>query len=187
MFFIKDNGFEINEAIRDQQVRLIDEDGAQLGIFSAKDAQKMAFAKNLDLVKIAPQATPPVCRIMDYRKFVYEQGKREKEAKKRQKVVEVKVIKLSIRIEDNDFNTKSSHANKFLEGGDKVKVELRFRGREITRPELGMDLINRFIEACSANGSAPKPAKIEGRSLVVMIEPKPASGNKNAAENKKEI
>ena len=114
MFFIKDNGFEVNEAIRDPQIRLIDDDGSQLGIFSAKDAQKMAIAKGLDLVKIAPQATPPVCRIMDYRKYVFEQSKREKEARKKQKTISVKEVQLSIRIENNDFNTKVNHAIRFL-------------------------------------------------------------------------
>jgi len=175
VFFIKDNGFEVNEAIRDPQIRLIDDDGSQLGIFSAKDAQKMAIAKGLDLVKIAPQATPPVCRIMDYRKYVFEQSKREKEARKKQKTISVKEVQLSIRIENNDFNTKVNHALRFLKSGDKVKVVLRFRGREITRPELGTELMTRFAEACAEVGVSPKPSKIEGRSLVMMLEPKPAA------------
>lgn len=127
------------------------------------------------MVKIAPNATPPVCKIMDYSKFVFEQAKKEKEAKKKQKVISVKEIQLSIRIEQNDFNTKANHAIKFLSGGDKVKVVLRFRGREITRPELGKEIMDKFLETCSEVGTSAKPPKIEGRSLVMILEPKPVT------------
>ena len=121
----------INEQIRDKEIRLIGENGEQLGIMSSRDAMKMAIEAELDLVKIAPTAKPPVCKIIDYRKYRYEQAKREKEAKKKQKVTEVKEIRLSPNIDDNDLNTKANQAKKFLEKGDKVKVTLRFRGREM--------------------------------------------------------
>ena len=127
----------INEEIRDKEVRVIDTDGSQLGIMSARDAYKIALEKNLDLVKIAPQATPPVCRIIDYGKYRFEQSKREKEARKNQKTIDIKEIRLSLNIDVNDFNTKVKQAIKFLEGGDKVKVSIRFRGREMAHPELG--------------------------------------------------
>ena len=127
----------INEEIRDKEVRVIDTDGSQLGIMSARDAYKIALEKNLDLVKIAPQATPPVCRIIDYGKYRFEQSKREKEARKNQKTIDIKEIRLSLNIDVNDFNTKVKQAIKFLEGGDKVKVSIRFRGRRNGPPGTG--------------------------------------------------
>lgn len=175
MFYIKENGLELNEEIRDQQIRLIDDDGSQLGIYSAKDAQKLAVQKGLDLVKIAPKATPPVCKIMDYKKYLYEQAKKEKEAKKRQKVIEVKEIQLTIRIEENDLKTKVNHATRFLKNGDKVKVVLKFRGREMSRPELGYELLDKFTELCSEYGTVGKKGKMEGRNITMIIEPKPVS------------
>ncbi len=165
---------QLNEDIRDPQVRLIGADGAQLGIYSSKDALEMANGKGLDLVKIAPMATPPVCKIMDYSKYCFEQAKREKEAKKNQKVISVKEIQLSIRIETNDFNTKLNHALRFLKGGDKVKVSLRFRGREITRPELGLEMMQRFADGCKELANIEKPAKVDGRNIIMVLAPKTA-------------
>ncbi len=172
MFFIKSNGIQLNEDIRDNQVRLIGSDGVQLGIYSAKDALSLANGKGLDLVKIAPMANPPVCKIMDYSKYCFEQAKREKEAKKNQKTFSVKEIQLSIRIETNDFNTKLNHALKFLKGGDKVKVSLRFRGREITRPELGLEMMKRFSDGCEELAVIEKQAKLDGRNIIMVLAPK---------------
>ncbi len=165
---------QINEEIRDKEIRVIDVDGSQLGIMSAKDAQKVAYSKDLDLVKIAPQATPPVCRIMDYGKYRFEQAKREKEAKKNQKVISIKEIRLSLNIDTNDFNTKANHAKEFLKDGDKVKVTLKFRGREMAHPEMGGTIMERFATACSEFGSVDKAPKLEGRSMTMMITAKPA-------------
>jgi len=173
-FAISNKELLINEEIRDKEVRVIDADGSQLGIISSKEALRIAAEKNLDLVKIAPQATPPVCRIMDYGKFRFEQAKRDKEAKKKQKVIEIKEIRLSVKIDTNDFNTKASHANKFLQDGDKVKVTVRFRGREMAHSEIGENLIKRFAEACSELGAVEKAPKFEGRNLAMFIAPKPA-------------
>ena len=139
---------QINEQIRDREVRVISSTGEQLGIMSAKDALKKAEEKNLDLVKIAPTAKPPVCKIMDYGKYRFEQAKREKEARKNQKVVEIKEIRLSLNIDTHDFQTKVNHAEKFLKAGNKVKVSIRFRGREMAHPELGLTSMEKFAEAC---------------------------------------
>ena len=163
----------INEEIRDKEIRLIGPDGEQLGIMSTKDALKISAEKDLDLVKIAPQAQPPVCRIMDYGKYRFEQTKREKEAKKNQKVIDVKEIRLSLNIDTNDFNTKVNHAVKFLKAGNKVKVSLRFRGREMAHTELGKASIVRFAEACSEYGVVAKEPKLEGRSIVLFLSAKP--------------
>lgn len=172
MLVISNKELQINEEIRDKEIRVIDVDGNQLGILSAKEAQKIAFEKNLDLVKIAPQATPPVCRIMDYGKYCFEQTKREKEARKNQKVVDVKEIRMFSTIDTHDFETKVNQASKFLKSGDKLKVSVRFRRRAIAHPELGMELMDRFKEACSEVGTVEKPAKMEGRSLVMFVSPK---------------
>ena len=168
------NELQINEEIRDKEIRVIDVDGAQLGIMSAKDAQKIAFEKNLDLVKIAPQATPPVCKIMDYGKYCFEQTKREKEARKNQKVVDIKEIRMFSTIDTHDFNTKVNQAVKFLKSGDKLKVSVRFCKRAIAHPQLGEELLQRFKEACSEAGVVEKPIKMEGRSLVMFVSPKPS-------------
>lgn len=172
MLTISNKELQINEEIRDKELRVIDADGSQLGILSATEAQKIAFDKNLDLVKIAPQATPPVCRIMDYGKYCFEQAKREKEARKNQKVVDIKEIRMFSNIDTNDFNTKVSQAYKFLKSGDKVKASVRFRKRAIAHPELGNELLDRFKEACLEVGVVEKPAKMEGRSLVMFVSPK---------------
>lgn len=163
---------QINEDIRDKEVRLIDADGNQVGIVPIAKALDAAAAKNLDLVKIAPQATPPVCRIMDYGKFCFEQTKREKEAKKNQKVVSIKEIRMFSTIDTHDFETKVNQAEKFLKSGDKLKVSIRFRKRAIAHPQLGEELLERFKEAVSSVGTVEKPAKMEGRSLVMFVSPK---------------
>jgi len=163
---------QINEEIRDKEVRLIDAEGEQLGVVSGKDAQQMAIDKNLDLVKIAPTAKPPVCRIMDYGKYKYEQAKREKEAKKNQKVVNVKEIRLSPNIEEHDMQVKANQAIKFLKAGDKVKVTLRFRGRQLANIGLGQRVMDAFKEMLSEAGNVEKAAKMEGRQLIMFIAPK---------------
>lgn len=174
---MKDNKeLQINEEIRDKELRLVGPDGEQLGIMSASEALALAEEKDLDLVKIAPMATPPVCKIMDYGKFCFEKAKREKEARKNQKVVEVKEIRMFSTIDTNDFNTKVNQAIKFLKSGDKIKVSVRFRKRAIAHPHLGEELLERFKEACSEAGTVDKPAKMEGRSIVMFVVPK---NNKN--------
>ena len=148
------------------------DDGEQLGIMSAAEALKIAESRNLDLVKIAPNAVPPVCKIMDYGKFKFEQAKREKEAKKKQKVMDIKEVRLSLNIDTGDFNTKVNHALRFLKDGDKVKVSIRFRGREMAHTEYGTTIMQRFAEACSETGSVEKPAKLEGRQMLMFLVPK---------------
>ncbi|MBR1561570.1 MAG: translation initiation factor IF-3 [Ruminococcus sp.] len=164
---------ELNEDIRDKQLRVIGVDGEQLGIMSADEALKIAYEKDLDLVKIAPQATPPVCRIMDYGKYIFEQTKREKEAKKNQKIIDIKEIRMSSTIDTHDFNVKVNQAVKFLNGGDKLKVSVRFRKRTVAHPQFGEELLGKFKEAISEVGVVDKPSKMEGRSLVMFVSPKP--------------
>ena len=161
---------EINEEIRDKEISVIGADGSQMGIMSAEQALKLAEEANMDLVKIAPTAVPPVCRVMDYGKYRFEQQKKEKENKKNQKVVETKEVRLSINIDTNDFNTKVNQANKFLKSGDKVKVSIRFRGREMAHSKLGLDVMQRFGEAI-VGGTIEKPAKLEGRNMLMFIAP----------------
>ena len=162
---------QINEEIRDKEVRLIDAGGEQLGIMSAQKALDIAVERGMDLVKIAPQAQPPVCRIMDYGKFRFEQAKREKEARKNQRVMEIKEIRLSPGIDVNDLNVKVGHARRFLKGGDKVKVSVRFRGREVTHSSIGLDLLKRFAEQCSEFGTIEKQPKLEGRHMHMFLAP----------------
>ena len=163
----------INEEIRDREIRVIDADGSQLGIMLTREALKIAVEKNLDLVKIAPQATPPVCRIMDYGKYRFELAKKEKEARKNQKIVEVKEIRMSLNIDTHDLETKIGHALQFLKDGDKVKVTVRFRGREMAHTELGGHLLARFADACAESASLEKQPKLEGRSISLFLAPKP--------------
>lgn len=163
---------QINEEIRDKELRVIDVDGTQLGILSAEEALELAYQKDLDLVKIAPQAAPPVCRIMDYGKFCFEQTKREKEARKNQKVIDIKEVRMSSTIDTHDFNTKVNQAVKFLNGGDKLKVSVRFRKRTVAHPQFGEELLAKFKEAVSEVGVVDKPTKMEGRSLVMFVSPK---------------
>ncbi len=171
-FVISKQENQINEEIRDSEVRVIGNDGSQLGIMSAEQALELAIKEDLDLVKIAPQAQPPVCKIMDYGKFKFEQAKREKEARKNQRVIEVKEVRLSLNIDTHDFNTKLNNAIKFIKHGDKVKVSIRFRGREMGHSEFGYDIMNRFSEACEEYATISKPAKLEGRSMVMFLAPK---------------
>lgn len=162
----------INEQIREKEVRVISEDNEQLGVLSIQDARKLAEEKELDLILIAPNATPPVCRIMDYGKFRYEQTRRERDAKKKQKVVEVKEIRFSPNIDTNDLNTKSNNARKFLEKGNRVKVTLRFRGREMAHINATKHVLDEFAETLQDIASVDKPAKMEGRSMSIVLAPK---------------
>ena len=162
---------EINEQIRDKEIRLIGADGAQMGIMSPRDALKMAIDKDLDLVKVAPQAKPPVCKILDYGKYRFEMQKKEKEAKKNQKVIELKEIRLSLNIDTNDFNTKVNQAAKFLQQGHKVKVSIRFRGREMAHTSLGIDVEQRFAQALEGKAVVDKQPKLEGRSMIMFLAP----------------
>ena len=162
----------INEQIRDKEVRVIGEDGQQLGIMSSREAQALADEAGLDLIKIAPTAKPPVCRIADYGKFRYEQARKEKEAKKKQKVIEVKEIRLSPNIDTNDLNTKSNAARKFLTKGDKVKVSLRFRGREMAHMNTSKHILDDFAESLSDIAVIDKAPKVEGRSMTMYLTEK---------------
>lgn len=162
----------INEQIRDKEVRVIGEDGEQLGIMSAKDAMKLAREAELDLVKIAPTAKPPVCKIVDYGKYRYEQMRKEKEAKKKQKTIDIKEVRFSPNIDTNDLNTKINQARKFLSKGDKVKVSIRFRGRELAHTEIGIDILNNFVAQLEDVAVVEKPAKVEGRSMVMFLAEK---------------
>ena len=162
---------QINDEIRAKEVRLVGADGEQLGILSIENAQKAAYDKGLDLVLMAPQATPPVCRIMDYGKYRFERDKKEKEARKKQQTIEVKEIQLSCRIDTHDFETKVNHARKFLTAGNKVKVILRFKGREMSHQELGREMLSRFEEACQDLGTVDKKPSLEGRFMSMMVNP----------------
>lgn len=164
----------MNEEITDKEVRVIGEGGEQLGIMSAKQALDIAISKDLDLVKIAPQATPPVCKIMDYGKYKFEQAKREREARKNQKVADIKEVRLSLNIDKHDFETKAGHAKKFLTGGDKVKVSIRFRGREMGHPEIGNKIMKDFADLLSECGVIERPPKMDGRQMLMFLAPKPA-------------
>ena len=163
---------QLNEDIRDSEIRLIGSTGEQLGIMSAAQAQRIADEQGLDLVKISPQATPPVCKLMDYGKFRFEQGKREKEAKKNQHVVEIKEIRMSPGIDVGDFNTKLKNAQKFLADGNRVKVSVRFRGRKMAHTDIGKDLLVRFAEQCAEVATLDKEPKLEGRSMSIFLSPK---------------
>ena len=162
----------INEQIRDREIRLIGENGEQLGIMSARDAYKMAQEAELDLVKIAPTAKPPVCKIIDYGKYRYELARKEKEARKKQKVIDVKEVRLSPNIDTNDLNTKVGAAIKFLEKGDKVKVTLRFRGREMAHMSKSKYILDDFAESLADIAVVDKPSKVEGRSMVMFLTAK---------------
>ena len=162
----------INEQIRDKEVRVVSEDGEQLGIMSAKEAQDLADEAGLDLVKIAPNAKPPVCKIVDYSKYKYEQARREKEAKKKQKTIEIKEIRLSPNIDTNDLNTKMNAAKKFITKGDKVKVTLRFRGREMAHMNSSKHILDDFAEGLAEIAVVEKTAKVEGRSMTMVLAEK---------------
>lgn len=161
----------INEEIKAKEVRVVADNGEQLGVMSTSAALDKADAAGLDLVLIAPNAIPPVCRIMDYGKFRYERDKREKEAKKKQQTVEVKEVQLSCRIENHDFQTKANNAIRFLKGGDKVRVVLLFKGREMAHTEVGAEVIGKFLELCSEYGATDKAPSLEGKRMSVVISP----------------
>lgn len=162
----------INEQIRDREVRLIGSSGEQLGVSSSRDAQRIAKEQGLDLVKIAPKAKPPVCKIIDYGKFRYEQTKRDKEAKKKQNVISVKEVRLSPNIETHDVNTKMKNASKFLTKGDKVKVSVRFRGRELAHTNIGRGILLKFAKDLEEIAEVEKYPKMEGRSMTMFLTPK---------------
>lgn len=161
----------VNDEIRCREVRLIDETGAQLGVMHPKEALHIAGDHGLDLVEVSPGAKPPVCRIMDYGKYRYEQNKKDREAKKKQKVIAIKEVKLRPKIEEHDFNTKVRAAEKFLNGGDKVKITIMFRGREITHAENGKEICDRVAQVLSAVSKVEKEAKVEGRNMTMMLAP----------------
>lgn len=162
----------INEEIRDKEVRVIDSDGSMLGIMQTSEALDIATAKNLDLVKIAPQAVPPVCKIMDYGKYMFELAKKEKEARKNQKVISIKEVWIKPTIEEHDFEFKAKNAYKFLKDGDKVKVSVRFRGREMNYTSLGEKVLIKFAQAVEEVGTVERKPKLEGRSMVMILNPK---------------
>ena len=164
------NDLEINGQIRDKEVRVIDADGSQMGVMITRDAIKLAEDRDLDLVKIAPQANPPVVKVLDYGKYKFELQKKEKEARKNQKVVDIKEVRLSLKIDTADFNTKVGHAAKFLKNGDKVKVSIRFRGREMAHASQGLTVHRRFAEALP-DAVVEKPPKLEGRSMIMFLIP----------------
>ena len=161
---------ELNEDIHDKEIRLIGSDGEQMGIVSSEEALKIADAQGLDLVKISPQANPPVCKLMNYGKFRFEQSKREKEARKNQRVVEVKEIRMSPGIDIGDFKLKN--AQKFIADGNRVKVSVRFRGREMAHTDIGRALLDKFAEQCAETASLDKGAKLEGRMMSIFLSPK---------------
>ena len=163
---------QINDDIRVKEVRVIGSDGEQIGILKTDEAREIAYEKGMDLVLISPQAEPPVCRIMDYGKYRFERDKRQKEAKKKQQIVKVKEVQLSCRIDTHDFETRVNHARRFLEGGDKVKVSIRFRGREMAHPELGTTIMQRFTESVAGYGTVEKQPKLEGRSMTMFVTAK---------------
>ena len=171
MFFIKQE-LPINGEIRAKEVKLIGDNGEQLGVFSLFDARNMAEEKRLDLVLVAPQANPPVCKIMNYGKYKFEQAKKEKEAKKKQKVAEIKEIRITPNIEEHDFGFKAKNARKFIEDGNKLKITVRFKGREINNSKLGEDVLNKFIENLSDIANVDKSPKLEGKNMFIMLSKK---------------
>ena len=175
---------QINDEIRDKEVRLIDADGSQLGVMPVPNAMRVAFNRGLDLVKIAPQAVPPVCKVMDYGKFRFEQAKRDKEARRNQHVVDIKEVQLSVRIGVHDYNVKLESAKRFIADGDKVKVCVRFHGREMAHTALGQELLTKFAEECAEIAVVEKVPKLEGRQMLMFLAPKPAKVEKNAKSNK---
>ncbi len=182
---ISNKELQINDGIRDAQVRLINSDGSQVGVVSIAVAKKMATEQNLDLVKIAEKAVPPVCKIIDYGKYKFELAKKEKESRKNQHVVDIKEVRLSLNIDTNDVNTKVRHAEKFIKGKDKVKVSLRFKGREMGHPEIGYELMKKFADLCSEFADIERPAKLEGRNMLMFLAPKTKqkSGNSKNLNN----
>jgi translation initiation factor IF-3 len=181
------NNLAVNKEIREPQVRVVGADGEPVGIMSSKDAQELADKSNLDLVMIAPQGNPPVCRIMDYGKYRFDLSKREKDQRKNHQQTLLKEVRLSLNIDDHDFTTKLGHAKKFLKAGDKVKVTIRFKGREVTHLDLGKKLMERFKQECAEYGTFDeKPSKLEGRFYAAVIFPKadkPKKASKDTQED----
>ena len=175
---------QINEEITDKEIRLIGNEGEQLGIMSAAEALRIATERELDLVKIAPGSNPPVCKIMDYGKYRFEQAKKEKDAKKNQRVIEIKEIRMSPGIGDNDFNTKLKNGQKFLNDGNRVKVSVRFRGREMAHTDIGEVLLRNFAEKCADIANLDKAPKLEGRNMSMFLSPKPQTPPKKPAKPK---
>jgi translation initiation factor IF-3 len=171
---VKQQETQINSAIRDPEVRVIGANGDQLGIMSAKEANEIADKEGLDLVKISPSANPPVCRIMDYGKYLFDKTKREKEQRKNQKIVELKEVQLSMTIEQHDIDIKAKNAAKFLSNGDKVKVSIRMSGRQQAYFERGIETENKFAESLEELATIEKPAKVEGRNIIMILAPKNA-------------
>lgn len=170
MLYIKD--LQINEEIREKEVRLIDVEGEQLGVVPIRKAMEIADERKLDLVNVAPNAKPPVCKILDYGKYKYEVTKREKDARKNQKTITVKEIRLTPNIETHDINVKARNANSFLKNGDKVKVSVRFRGREMGHTQIGREVLKTFVELTEEFGTIEKGARLEGRNMVMFLTPK---------------
>lgn len=179
-FRISKQGHQINEEIRDKEVRLVSDTGEQLGIMSAREALERAMDANLDLVKISPTANPPVCKLMDYGKYKFEQTKREKEARKNQHVVEIKEVRMSPSIDVNDFNVKLRNAQKFLAEGNRVKVTVRFRGREMAHTDIGKGLLLKFAEQCGEVATLDKDPKLDGRHMSIFLSPKVAKEAKKS-------
>ena len=171
VFSISAKELMINEEIKAKEVRVVGVDGEAIGIMSSDDALNLAYDKGYDLVLMAPQAQPPVCRIMDYGKYRFERDKKEKEAKKKQQVIELKEIQLSCRIDTHDFETKARHAQKFLESGNKVRVVMRFKGREMSHMAIGQEIMKKFEESCASFGSVDKAPVLDGRLLSMVISP----------------
>lgn len=162
----------VNEKIRSQEVRLIGDDGEQVGIMPTKEAMRLAVDKGLDLVEVAPQGRPPVCRVMDYGKYRYEMSKKEKESKKNQRIISIKEVKFRLNIEEHDFQVKARNAIRFLENGDKVKVTIMFRGREISHSRLGKDICDKLAAQLEDIAVVEKRAKVEGRNMIMILAPK---------------
>lgn len=175
--FLISKDWRVNEEIRVKEIRLVSEDGEQLGIVPIREALQIAQERGVDLVEVAPSAKPPVCRLMDYGKFKFEQSKRDKEARKKQKVISIKEVKMRPNIEDHDFEVKTKNARKFLSAGDKVKFTIMFRGREITHPELGQKLCQKFAANLADISAVEKTPKVEGRNMVMILVPKTENNN----------
>ena len=183
VLFISSKELLINDEIKAAQVRMIGSEGEQLGIMSLEEAKSYAYDKGVDLVLMAPGAQPPVCRAMDYGKFRFDRDKKEKEARKKQQIVKVKEVKLSCRIDTHDFNTRVNQARKFLEGGDKVKAIVVFKGREMTHLDIGRDMLDKFLVACEEVGTTDKKPVMEGRFMSVVISPVKADKKAQKKEN----
>ncbi len=182
---ISNKELQMNEQIRDSEVRLIDADGSQVGIVPIKKAMDMAAKADLDLVKIADKAKPPVCKIMDYGKYKFDMAKKEKESKKNQRTSSVKEVRISMNIDVNDLNTKVNHAKRFAEDGDKIKVSMRLKGRELGHTDIGRNLMANFADMCKEFADLSKPVVLEGKSLSMLLAPKSKSNNQSKKSSKK--